>query len=283
MTSNREDKLEVLEKQVNNLTKVIERLEGKLENLDLDLDSHTTRSSPAQTLGDNANTGSRPIDGEEQLTGSQPSGRIISDRSRAQLDSYYNPVSPSNPSGFGAADVQRDYERLRDSLIRVPVPHNLRVHDTSSGLKQDCRPILKVISKCARYSETGLKVLSQIPDSNEEQILVSKYDLENLFIIFAAQNNFLQSEYASLVVRSTFNEDTSRIFRSFENNQASFSPEALQNVRVAAELASTQARFTSRGRGRRGRGQGYRNYTTWRGQRGGESQQFPLRRPESFD
>ncbi|GFR62799.1 hypothetical protein ElyMa_000139000 [Elysia marginata] len=57
------------------------------------------------------------------------------------------------------------------------------------------------------------------------------------------------------------NEETSRLFRSFENNSAAFSDDALRNVRVAAELSAAQTRFSSnnnnnnnRGRGRRGRG-----------------------------
>ena len=181
-----------------------------------------------------------------------------------------NTVGPTEFEN-SAADIQRDFERLRDSLARIPTPPGLKVSDSSNGIKQECRPALKVLSKCARFAETGLKVLSQIPaDRDSESVTVDKNDLESVFVVLAAQINFLQSEYAALVVRSTFNEDTSRMFRSFENNQGSFNEASLQNVRIAAELAAAQARFSphssTRGRGRgRGRGSGanFNYFSSW--------------------
>ncbi|GFO30047.1 reverse transcriptase [Plakobranchus ocellatus] len=164
-------------------------------------------------------------------------------RSRAPLASV-PPGSISPTEQFGAADIQRDFERIRDSLVRIPVPTGLKVSDSSVGIKQECRPTLKILSNCARYGETGLKILSQIADEPGETINVKKSDLDSIFVTLAAEVNFLQSEFAALVVKSTFNEDTSRIFRSFENNQGSFSETSLQNVRVAAELAAAQSRFS---------------------------------------
>ena len=99
------------------------------------------------------------------------------------------------------------------------------------------------MSKCARFAETGLKVLTTLPDERDSSsVSVRREDLESIFVVFAAQINFLQSEYAGLVVKSTFNDETPRIFRSFENNASSFSRQSLQNVRIAAELASIHGR-----------------------------------------
>ncbi|GFO02318.1 hypothetical protein PoB_002882300 [Plakobranchus ocellatus] len=188
-------------------------------------------------------------------------------RSRAPLASV-PPGSISPTEQFGAADIQHDFERIRDSLVRIPVPTGLKVSDSSVGIKQECRPALKILSKCARYGETGLKILSQIVDEPGETINVKKSDLDSIFVTLAAEVNFLQSEFAALVVKSTFNEDTSRIFRSFENNQGSFSETSLQNVRVAAELAAAQSRFSQshsqyRGSRARGRNRGGGNYSFW--------------------
>ncbi|GFR84553.1 reverse transcriptase [Elysia marginata] len=69
--------------------------------------------------------------------------------------------------------------------------------------------------------------------------------MQGLFLTFASQINFLQSKYASLVVNSTFNAETSRLFRSFENNSAAFNDSSLRNVRVAAELAALSKRTTN--------------------------------------
>ena len=54
----------------------------------------------------------------------------------------------------------------------------------------------------------------------------------------AAQLNFLQSQYTNLVVKSTFDEETARIFKQFENNSTMFSEGSVRNIRVAAELST---------------------------------------------
>ena len=167
-----------------------------------------------------------------------------------------------------AADIQRDYERLRDSLNRTPVPEGLKVYDNSIGIKKEDKHALKILSKCARYTETALKIVSSI----------TAEDIPNsdcIFTCLAAEINFLQSEYTSLVVKSTFDTETERIFRQFENNSTTFSDISLQNVRVAAELAavsnrgqsSTNRRVYERGSFPRSRGTYYRHQ---RGSRSGE-------------
>ena len=156
--------------------------------------------------------------------------------------STHHSASPAEASP-SAADILKDFERLRDSLVRIPVPHNFKVNGTTAGIKQDCRGTLRVMSKCARFAETGLKVLTTLPDERDSSsVSVRREDLESIFVVFAAQINFLQSEYAGLVVKSTFNDETPRIFRSFENNASSFSRQSLPNVRIAVELASIHGR-----------------------------------------
>lgn len=149
----------------------------------------------------------------------------------------------------------------------MPVPNELNVNDSPVGVKQESKGALKILSKCARHAETGIKVLSQInkEPNAEGKVEVNIEELDSLFIVFASQITFLQQEYANIIVKSTFNDETARIFRSFENNASAFNPSALQNVRVAAELAATQSRIATsynqprpRNRGfNRGRGYSY--------------------------
>ena len=70
---------------------------------------------------------------------------------------------------------------------------------------------------------------------------------QDIFTIFGSQLAFLQAEYSALVVKSTFNAETSRLFRSFENNASAFSESSLRNIRVAAELSSITERNSNRG------------------------------------
>ena len=170
-----------------------------------------------------------------------------------------------------------DFERLRDSLLRIPVPNDLKVRDSATGIKQDCKPTLKIIQKCARYAEVLLKVLS-IRDEDTETDSTDK-----VFTCAVAQINFLQAEFANLVVKSSFDENTSRLFRQFENNSSVFNEQSLNSIRVAAELSSFHRSQTGPRTRARGRGQ-YDNYrsqfTRGHGNRGGYHQNSrpPLRR-----
>ena len=82
-------------------------------------------------------------------------------------------------------------------------------------------------------------------DNDGNVVSINKSDLEKLFLVFNAQCEYLKSEYASLVVKSNFNDETPRLLRSFENNSAAFSDDSLRNVRIAAELAAVQNRFST--------------------------------------
>ena len=42
-----------------------------------------------------------------------------------------------------AADIQRDFDRLRESLIRKPVPEGFKVKDNNTGIKKEDKPALK--------------------------------------------------------------------------------------------------------------------------------------------
>lgn len=153
-------------------------------------------------------------------------------------------------------NFQKDFESVKDKYSKHHLPQHLKVHDPAGGIKQDCKPALKILSKSARYTETALKILTDICPN---QLSYGNPEINDLFSVLAAQINFLQSEYSGLVVRSTFDEETSRLFKSLESNSSAFSERSLGNVRVAAELAAISARNgrgssrpPNRGRGSRG-------------------------------
>ncbi|GFS18638.1 transposase [Elysia marginata] len=136
-----------------------------------------------------------------------------------------------------------------------------RVNDSAVGIKIDSKPVLKVVSKSARFAETGLKIPGNLPQDPQGQYSITENDIESLYTVFYAQVNYLQGEYSNLVVRSTFDDETSRLFRSFENNTQAFSERSLTNVRLAAELSALSTRSSSRPSSSRnnyrGRGQSF--------------------------
>ncbi len=150
---------------------------------------------------------------------------------------------PSSAPLPAVADIQKDFERIRDSLQRTPVPDGYRVHDSAVGIKQENKQALKILSKCARFTETALKIVNQV-SVTDNAVNISESEVNCLFTCLAAQINFLQNEYTGLVVKSTFDDETARIFKQFENNSSTFSDSSLRNIRVAAELSSLSSRNT---------------------------------------
>ena len=166
-------------------------------------------------------------------------------------------------------DLGRKFDSIRERLSRVSIPDDFKLNESPAGIKQELKPCLKVISKTARHSETGLKLLATITDPDNEigngSFNLTTAQAQDLFTVFASQSQFLQSEYTSLVVKSTFNAETSRIFRSFENNSSAFTESSLRNVRIAAELSA----FSDRHQNQRNTSRGQRNQRFFRGARRG--------------
>ena len=162
---------------------------------------------------------------------------------------------------FTAHSYLKDFDQLKDKLAKIPLPPHLKLSDSSAGIKAESKPVTKVIAKAARFGETGLRLLASISSSQGDSdagYQLSEEDIGSLYTIFAAQIQFMQQEYAGIIVKNTFDEETSRLFRQFENHTSAFSASQLANVRVAAELAS----ISSRRNAERGRGRGDRNFNT---------------------
>ena len=153
-------------------------------------------------------------------------------------------------SATECGNIQRDFENIKDSTNRVILPSHLKVNDAAAGIKQDCKATLKILSKTARYADTGLNIFASSPTA-----ILNETDIQHLYTVLHAQIIFLQTEYSGLVVKSTFDEETSRLFRQLETNASSFSDRSLSNIRVAAELSAIRGRTThQRQNHQRGRG-----------------------------
>ena len=120
-------------------------------------------------------------------------------------------------------DIQQEFNTLKSSVEKVVLPSGLKLHDSRSA-------VLTVLSKCGRYIETALKLLSQIKEGDN-------VDLNPLSITLIANLKYLQDEYAALLVNGKFDKGTSQLFRSLQTHNSGFNSQQLQNVRVAAELS----------------------------------------------
>lgn len=142
-------------------------------------------------------------------------------------------------------NVQERFNVIKSTVDKVVLPTALKLHDSRSGIKKDDQPTLNVISKCARYIETALKLLSECEEGKPA-------NLDPVVVSLVANIRYLQDEFAALLVKGRFDNSTSQLFRALQRDNSGFDSQSLQNVRIAAELASITPRQTApfnRGRG----------------------------------
>ncbi|GFN87957.1 hypothetical protein PoB_001446300 [Plakobranchus ocellatus] len=137
-----------LVQQISSLSTTVSRLEAKLEATEgtrpkLYQDCEALNSAPTPPT----DSGSQTVNVERS---SNRTGRIDLQTFGQSLDtersthrsaigqsldperSTHHSASPAETSS-SAADILKDFERLRDSLVRIPVPNNFKVNDTTTG------------------------------------------------------------------------------------------------------------------------------------------------------
>ena len=150
-----------------------------------------------------------------------PPGSLRANES-ANLNDCLDPSGPVSPaSKDNTADdsefkeIQENFNAIKASLERVILPAKYKLHDSRNGIKREDQPALNIISKCGRYIETALKLVSDF----EEGI---PNDIAQLSIVLVANLKYLQDEYAALLVKGRFDNTTSQLFRSLQKNTSGF-------------------------------------------------------------
>ena len=69
-------------------------------------------------------------------------------------------------------DIQADFRAIQDSYSRVRLESDMKFNGSKVGLKSTQKEVAAVLSNCARYAETGLKILTVIV--KEQEILHTK-------------------------------------------------------------------------------------------------------------
>ena len=148
------------------------------------------------------------------------------------------PRSPSPTLTFGATgttqDIQSEFQCLKDSLAKQKLPSELKLNESRQGIQRADQGVYAVLSKCARFAETSIKLLSTI----EPGCLVTPELLEELFLVNTAQIKYLQDEYASILVNSQFDTSTSKLFRALQKNTSGLNAGSLETLRSAATIAA---------------------------------------------
>ena len=163
-------------------------------------------------------------------------------------DSSQQPLQTVGQTFESYSDLQAEYRSIRDSVTKIKLPADLVVGDSRAGVAKSDWPKFQVIQKCARFQETILKLLSQCSDSDSDQVL------SEITTVTLAQLRYLQEEYTNLLVANQFDDGTSRLFQTLQQNPAAFTPGALENLQRAVTIAGArqnrQVSFPGRFRGR---------------------------------
>jgi len=161
-------------------------------------------------------------------------------------DDYQSPYqanrfSPSPDRKFSSGkpelhEVQERFNVIKLSVDKVVLPPYMKLHDTRSGIKRDDQPLVNILSKSGRYVETVLKLLSQTQDG-------AQLDCDPIIEVLIAHIQYLQEEFAALLVKGRFDDNTAQLFKALQKGTSGFNDSCLQNVRVAAELSSIATRY----------------------------------------
>ena len=126
-------------------------------------------------------------------------------------------------------DIQGNFKEIKRQLAHERLRSDLCLHESRTGISREHQPMFNVLAQNARYVETAFKKLSTVA---YRPIQVD--DLEDVFAILLAQMRYLQDEYAVLVVSSSSDKDTAKLFRHFRKNTSGLTDEAIEDFRRAA-------------------------------------------------
>ena len=161
-----------------------------------------------------------------------------------------------------ADDIQAEFRAIQDSYARLRVPGDLKFNGNKTGLKAQHKDSANVISNCAKYTETCLKVLVSIQEKVGDPTYAVNPQLQELFTCLYAMLRYLQEDHCALVVASNFGPRTQSVFKNIRKNTSAFTPELIADVRTAATLASIPQEAPTSTQSVQFRGRGY---SGWRG------------------
>ena len=147
--------------------------------------------------------------------------------------------STAAASGLQAVktDFQSEFVAIKDSVSKVKLPAEYKLNDNRFAVDKKDNIAYNILSKCARYSETTIKLLQEFPDVEEGSD--TERSLEKLLTVEIAQQRYLQEQYASLVVQKDFGQHTAKVFRSLQSNSSAFPQASIETLKSAVQLTSS--------------------------------------------
>ena len=137
--------------------------------------------------------------------------------------------------GITTDTLQTEYRSVADSYSRVPLPGDLKLNDSKTGLKRTDYPTANVISRNSRYSETLLKILcSHTIETITENIL------RDMCVCLVAQMRYNQEEFGNLYVQGQFGNNTANFYRQLQRNTSVLPSRQVPILESAVKLATVK-------------------------------------------
>ena len=142
-------------------------------------------------------------------------------------------------------ELQAQAKELSEKYKSTTLDSDHRLHEERAGISRNDQKQLNVISKSGRCVETAFKILRSETQTNGD---LSKSKVDELYTLLRAHLAYLQDEYGVCFVSSLGDENTAKIFRQLRKNTSALPPDAIEDLRAAAQVAGTMpSRQLSRG------------------------------------
>lgn len=144
-------------------------------------------------------------------------------------------------------EFQSAFQVIADSVGRVRVNPDYMVRTQRQGLQRAERESMNIVSKCAKYFETTLKLLSLLQVGEP----MSEEELDDLTTVQVAAVKYLQDEVASIIVAGTFDQNTQKTFKTLQSNQSVFTNRSITNLERAVAVSAAAGKSAKSQRGQK--------------------------------
>ena len=132
--------------------------------------------------------------------------------------------------------INTEFTIIQDSLRRVRLPNSLKINiGGAKGVKRDDQPTVSVLKKLGQYTETLIKLLSQLSADS-----VTEEDLKDMFIVLLAQTRYIQDKYTAVSVQGSFGKKVANLYENIERNPNAYRPRNIESVRSAVGLVAAE-------------------------------------------
>lgn len=170
-------------------------------------------------------------------------------------------ATSASPATVPGPDLQALAKQISEKYKSIHLDTNHRLHEERTGIRRDDQKQLNIISKGGRFLETAFKIIqSETSDDGS----LSAIRVNELYTVLSAHLAYLQDEYGICFVQSLGDPTTAKLFRQLRKNTSALPPDAIEDLRAAAQVsanlpqpASSGQHSTWRGSYTRGRGRGF--------------------------